>query len=164
MTIIKQTGTKYAATSDLNTTQIAALVRADIKAAVKSGALPKASYSVRTSRYSMGSSITVGVSGLGFATRTTREYVVPAINSWSHDARTLRSNVDAILASYNDAEWDSEPTDYSRTRFHADVNVESTYDDADPVLVARSQEVAAKMWPAPKCVAATGWDDAAEIS
>lgn len=55
-------GAKY--DKNLSTTQIAALVREEIKAAVKAGTLPAGKYSVRSQSYSGGSSIDVRISGL----------------------------------------------------------------------------------------------------
>ena len=51
-----------------DTAQIAARIRADIKAAVRAGDLPHAKYSVTTDKYSMGSSINVVASNLPFPT------------------------------------------------------------------------------------------------
>ena len=59
-----------------DTAQIAARIREDIKAAVKSGALPRAKYSVTTDKYSMGSSITVVASGLSFPVLNPDAFVV----------------------------------------------------------------------------------------
>jgi hypothetical protein len=60
----KTYGTKYEATKNLRRPEIAKLIREDIKAAVKSGELPKGKYSVRTESYSGGGSINVTFSAL----------------------------------------------------------------------------------------------------
>lgn len=52
-------GKKYEATKNLSRVEIAKLIRADIKAAVKVGRLPKAKYYVNTSSYSGGGSIDI---------------------------------------------------------------------------------------------------------
>jgi len=54
-------GAKYQETRDLNRTQIAALIRTDIKAAVADGRLPKGKYSVKTENWSMGGAIEVRI-------------------------------------------------------------------------------------------------------
>lgn len=55
-------GNKYEATKGMNRAQLAKLIREDIKAAVKAGALPKAKYSVRKRDFSGGGSIDINVS------------------------------------------------------------------------------------------------------
>jgi hypothetical protein len=57
-------GTKYVNGRDI--TEIAKLVRAEIKTAIKDGSLPEGlKASVRISRYSMGQSLDIGITSLG---------------------------------------------------------------------------------------------------
>lgn len=58
-TINQTTGSLYAETAEADITDIARLIRADIKAAIKAGDLPTGTYRARCERYSMGQSITV---------------------------------------------------------------------------------------------------------
>ncbi len=119
----------------LDTPQIAARIREDIKAAVQAGELPKAKYSVRTDTYSMGSSITVVASGLPFPVLNPDAFIVePGANWVTFDRSRFRSRftpaaqeVDRKLSAIVDAyHWDrSDPvTDYYNERFAKDVKVE----------------------------------------
>jgi hypothetical protein len=118
----------------LDTTQIAKQVREDIKAAVKAGELPKATYSVRTDKYSMGSSITIVASKLPFRTINADAYRVDPGATWvtfdsarhrsrfTPEAQAVERKLEAIVGAYH---WDrSDPsTDYYNERFHKDVRI-----------------------------------------
>ncbi len=131
-------GSKYAANKDLSTTEIAKLVRADIKAAVKSGKLPRAAkVSVKTDYYSMGSAIRVRVSGITPAFNPawlvwTKKNPHLSFHSTPEAARerysplvvTTMATVEKIVASYNYDNSDSM-TDYHDSNFHADVSFSS---------------------------------------
>jgi hypothetical protein len=119
----------------LDTTQIAARIREDIKAAVRSRALPKASYSVRSDKYSMGSSITVVASKLPFEVINPAAFIVERGANWvSFDRAHHRSRftpaaqdveraLNAIVEAYH---WDRSDsmTDYYNERFSKDVRIE----------------------------------------
>ena len=126
-------GSKYV--RGMNVTEIAKRIRADIKAAVASGALPKAKYSVRIERYSMGQSVTVKVSDVVIPNATclriyTEEFLRASVETphtfFPHDRMTtsacsfLRA-VKAIVNEYNEGESDSH-TDYYRSNFHSSVS------------------------------------------
>lgn len=127
-------GTKYAATKDLNRVEIAKLIRADIKAAVANGSLPKASYSVKTESYAGGGSINVRIANVekpGFvlanADRIRWDHEnphaglcgCPSEARWlySGDARELLRAVDAIMGAYNYDGSDIQ-SDYFNVRFY----------------------------------------------
>ncbi len=99
------TGSKFVAGRDI--TQIAKLIRADIKATVVSEIFANAKFSVKTSRYSMGQSITVTISGL----------------CRGPIANCVRELVQEIVDSYNDREtnWQS---DYCRQEFSGSVSMD----------------------------------------
>lgn len=106
-------GAKY--NRDLSTTEIAKLVRTDIKAAMKAGTLPKAKYSVRTEYYSGGSSLYVTISKveeprfflynparLEHEVRTPHATLGPdAQMLYSSVATALLKNVEALVNAYN---------------------------------------------------------------
>jgi hypothetical protein len=118
----------------LDTTQIAARIRDDINEAVRSGALPKAKYSVRTDKYSMGSSITVVASNLSFEVLNPDAFVVERGANWmtfdrahyhsrfTPEAEALEQKLNAIVDAYH---WDRSDsmTDYYNERFARHVEV-----------------------------------------
>lgn len=125
-------GSKYV--RGMNVAEIAKRIRADIKAAVATGALPKAKYSVRIERYSMGQSVNVKISDvvvpgavrLRLFTDAFLRASVETPNVFFGGARmsapavaTLRK-VEAIVAAYNEGETDFA-SDYCRTNFHASI-------------------------------------------
>ncbi len=117
-----------------DTAQIAKLIREDIKAAVKKGELPKATYSVRTDKYSMGSSIDVVVSKLPFpvinadAYRVDREATYATFDSsrfrsrFTPRAQEVERKLEAIVDAYH---WDRSDsmTDYHNERFSKDIRL-----------------------------------------
>ena len=133
-------GSKYEATRDLNSTEITARVRADIKAAQKAGRLPAGcKISCRKDSYSGGWAIRVHVETLPEGFRVTS----PAYASWlkqfgvnscrnvplawtdcmSEERKALIASLEAILAAYNRDNSDSM-VDYFDTRFHATVDLD----------------------------------------
>jgi hypothetical protein len=144
----------------LDTAEIAALIRQDIKEAVKRGQLPKAKYSVRTDRYSMGSSIDVVVSGLPFPVINPDAFIVQPGASWvTFDSSRYRSRftpaaqeverkLNAIIDAYH---WDKSDsmTDYYHERFARNVRLTEDAGDwkrmeAAKVAAARAAEDAAR--------------------
>lgn len=130
-------GDKYAATSGLDIAAIAKLVRAEIKAAVASGDLPKATYSVRISRYSGGQSMDVRVSGLPFSLVNLERFYVEegrveefrGVHYLSDAARDVESKLEAMVGAYNYNGSDSM-TDYFDVRFYGHVEIEGYSEDA----------------------------------
>jgi hypothetical protein len=118
----------------LNTTQLAARIRDDIKEAVRSGILPKAKYSVRTAKYSMGSSVTVVASNLPFEVLNPEAFVVERGANWmtfdrahhrsrfTPEAEALEQKLNAIVDAYHWNRSDSS-TDYYNERFARHVEV-----------------------------------------
>jgi len=144
----------------LGTTEIAALIRQDIKDAVTRGELPRAKYSVRTDKYSMGSSIDIVVSHLPFPVINPDAFIVQRGASWvSFDSSRHRSRftpaaleverkLNAIVDAYH---WDKSDsmTDYYNERFARSVRLTEDAGaykqmEATKVAEARAAEAAAK--------------------
>ena len=118
----------------LNTTQIAAAIRAEIAAAVQAGLIPKATYSVKTAKYSMGSSITVVATNLPFPVLNPEAFVVEPGARWMRfdrehyrtrftpRAEAVERSLNAIVDAYH---WDRSDlmTDYHNERFAKHVEV-----------------------------------------
>lgn len=116
----------------LDTVGIAKRIREDIASAVRSGELPKAKYSVRTDKYSMGSSITVEATRLPFPVLNAAAFHV--VGNWVEldrmhfssrftlEAQHLDRMLNRIVKAYH---WDrSDPmSDIYNERFHRDVRV-----------------------------------------
>ena len=129
----KTYGSKYAATKDLSRVAVAKLVRADIKALMKSGELPKGKYSVTCKSYAGGGSINATLSNLEVpasfnAARLVWDHEHPHAGHWDcpEEVRALYSpeveaalkTIESILASYNYDGSDSM-TDYFDVRFYS---------------------------------------------
>jgi hypothetical protein len=126
-------GNKVEETRSLNTTEIAKRFRQDVKAAKKAGKLPKTlKLSVRTSYFSMGSSIDVTIKHAGVAI-VTRDYIEEWARKGSRpfgydcrseyftdEAKAVKDTLEALLGSYN---WDGSETqvDYFDVRFYGHV-------------------------------------------
>lgn len=98
-------GVKYEATKDLDLAEIAKRVRADIKAAIVSGALPKGlKTSVRISRYSGGQSMTISVKGLPEGFKVYQPGYVRATKNFTDYGRRNESwyEGNGATAAYND--------------------------------------------------------------
>jgi hypothetical protein len=118
----------------LDTTAIAARIREDLKAAMRAGDLPKATYSVRTDKYSMGSSINVVVSKLPFEVINPDAFTVERGADWASFDRTrhqsrftpaaqeVERKVNAIVDAYH---WDRSDSmsDVYNERFARDVRI-----------------------------------------
>lgn len=154
-------GAKY--DEKLSTTEIAALVRGEIKAAVKSGKLPAAKYSVRTSYYSGGSSIRVQISDLakGGAAVFEPEYlargtdflmgpsVITADDRYVRPSRYLPwvndavEQVEEMLRAYNHDGSDTM-TDYFDVKFYAHVDVREPEPSTRPANDNRPATISAQ--------------------
>jgi hypothetical protein len=140
----------------LDTTAIAKRIREDIKAAIKARELPKAKYSVRTDKYSMGSSITVEASSLPFPVLNPDAYRVEPGAKWvtfdsanhrsrfTPKAQEVERKLSAIVNSYH---WDRSDsmTDLYNERFAKDVRLTENKGDwqkleAAKVAAARAAE------------------------
>lgn len=136
-------GNKYAATKDLRRPEIAKLIRADIKAAVKAGALPAAKYSVVCQSYSGGGSINVRIADVakpGFVLANEARLRWDAENPhgglcgcpseamWldSEEARAVKATVEKIMGAYNFDGSDSQ-TDYFHVRFYGHAEFDSRW-------------------------------------
>lgn len=146
-TSIKFQGTKYEATKDLPVKQLAALIRADVRAAVKDGRLPelnpsggKIKYSIRYRTASMSRAIDVEVSNWG-ETRQARAYVDrgngagfgpdwqtdpdtgEAFMSWMNPRTRKASRIlDELHGAYQQDRSDSM-TDYFHVRYYGHVQI-----------------------------------------
>ncbi len=117
-----------------DTAKIAAMIREDIKAAVGARELPRAKYSVATSKYSMGSSIDVVVSALPFPVFNDNAFVLEGSTArfdsarfrsrFTPDAEAVERKLEEIVSAYH---WDrSDPqSDYYNARFHKDIRLDS---------------------------------------
>lgn len=123
-------GSKYE--SGLRTVEIARRIRADIKAAVAEGTLPKARYSVRTGGGSVHSSIDVTIGGLPFALFVRDGWTVDAAGNaqwgdrpwWaarSPAAKAVEEQVEAIVNAYRRDDSDLM-TDCFNCNFYEHIN------------------------------------------
>ncbi len=153
-------GNKYAATKGLSRVEVAKLVRADIKAAIKSGELPTAKYSVTCESYSGGGSLNVCVSDVvkpGFVLMNAGRiqwdhenpngghYNCPSehLSLHSEEASKLLKCIESIVGAYNYDGSDIQ-TDYFNVRFYSSVKFawkwEATVRDAERALVVAALE------------------------
>jgi hypothetical protein len=129
----KFTGSKYKDTQGLDVKELAALVRADIKEAIKSNQLPKGKYSVRIERYSGGRSINVSISDFEFPIIDREGYLAsktgydPRVSRYTRIATLALKAVDRILNQYNFDDSDSQ-TDYFHVRFYGDAKFDWKYE------------------------------------
>ena len=130
-------GAKY--NKELNTTQIAKAFREDVKAAKKSGELPKnLKLSVTTDYYSMGSSISVKVKEWGGDIYTTA-FLLAEKNDphryfegerWTGQAKALLKQLKGMLDAYNHDGSDMM-TDYYDVKFSGSVDFDWELEKAD---------------------------------
>lgn len=124
-------GTKYAATASLTHVQVAKLVRADIKAAVAAGELPRGKYSVTCESYSGGCSINAEVSKvegiavhnperLLFARESPHEFC--RLEPHSPEMAAALKRVESIIAAYN-FDGSNSMVDYFHVRFYSRVGL-----------------------------------------
>jgi hypothetical protein len=127
MTTTKSKGSKYEATRHLDTTAVAALVRAEVKALLRG--LPKGfKVSVRTSYASMMSAIDLRVTAVpaGFSVGVSEEQtddnrLEGLARPWlTRAAHALLGQLEDLVDAYNRVESDGQ-TDYYSTRFFASV-------------------------------------------
>jgi hypothetical protein len=135
----------------LDTVAIAKRVREDIAAAVRIGDLPKAKYSVRTDKYSMGSSITIEATRLPFPVLNRDAFHVVGnwveldrmhfSNRFTLEAQHVDRMLNRIVTAYH---WDrSDPmSDIYNERFHRDVRV--TPRDGEWEAIEREKLAAAR--------------------
>ena len=134
----KHTGSKY--NPDLTTTQIAQLVREDIKAAIRGGELPMATYSVRTSYYSMGSSLNVTVKDVPFNVlneeRVLKENHLPECFNQKHtpEAQKVLDQIRAILDLHNRKNIDSQRDVYN-VKFSGFVQFDSNIENEERAVI-----------------------------
>jgi hypothetical protein len=142
-------GSAYRATKGLDIAEIAKLARADIKAAIRRGKLPKGlKVSVRIERYSGGKSMDATIKAAPFqvvnAERVQFEREHPT--DWycrtrecpdllTEKAKQVEEAVKAILMAYNFDDSDSQ-TDYFHNRFYCTVDYCHGLLDAQRAAVA----------------------------
>jgi hypothetical protein len=107
----------------VDTTVIAKAIRADIKAAVKAGDIPGVKYSVRTSKFSGGSSIDVEIIGLPNARVERAHPYGGTVFAYSDETSIVVDKVKAMVDAYNHDGSDSM-TDYFDVRFYGHVSVD----------------------------------------
>ena len=133
-------GSKYDATRDLDIKEIAKLVRADIKQAIKVGRLPKGTKtSVKIDRFSMGQALDITIKAIP-CTIYNPNYVKATANftdyhcdeaseirqnegQFSRDLQSAMKALESIGHAYNRSNNDSM-SDYSDNRFYLHVKVD----------------------------------------
>jgi hypothetical protein len=123
--ITRTAGRFYKETADLDLTEVAKLVRRDLRVAKDGGSrVPRdAKISVRISRYSMGQALIVRIT-LPRVTRHPVDGDRPDLDWVSTPEAVEVYDVAATIAgNYNRSESDVL-TDYSRSRFHLDLKVD----------------------------------------
>lgn len=140
----KTFGAKYEATKNLATVEIAKLIRADIKAAIEAGTLPRGKYSVRSSHGS-GRSIDVRIQNLEGVRLLSVEWVRWRAEHEDHEtppagfvrysavAQAAVDTLKAIHWSYNYDGSDSQ-TDYFNVRYYGDASIAWEYEKAQTDL------------------------------
>jgi putative endonuclease len=141
-----------------DTAEIAKRIRADIAEAVRTKKLPKGTYSVRTSKYSMGSSIDVIASKLPFPLLNPAAFHLEKGSgdvSFNRDsfstrytaqAESVLATLNAIVGAYH---WDRSDsmTDYYNERFGRDVKLD-TSKEWERINEAKRAEARAASTPA----------------
>ena len=121
----------------LSVVKVAALIRAEIKEAIKRRELPRARYTVRTSKYSMGCSIDVRATELPYPILNEEAFAWDGLNSivfnsrggqvsrLNSDAHKVELTLNAIVDRYH---WDKSDmmSDVHHVRFARDVSVTET--------------------------------------
>jgi hypothetical protein len=131
--ITRRRGSKY--TSGQDVAEIAKCIRADAKAATRTGELPEGlKLSVRVSRFSGGSSIDILVTaapGLLFRNLLSILEERAAMNAprqhprYTLEGRVVLASIEQIAQDYQRCESDTQ-TDYHNTNFFLDVNYDRT--------------------------------------
>ena len=121
-------GSKYAATADLHTTDVAKLIRADLRDAQKRGNLPTGiTFSVRAGR--SGGDVSVVIKGYTGPIENPKLKTDPSIRfktGWMDPkARKISEAVLAIVEAYN-FDGSDITTDYHNVRFSTEVGFAQT--------------------------------------
>lgn len=124
-------GERYEATRDERAVQIAARIRADIKAAIKAGELPRGIKArVRCSGSSLHDSIRVLIAmpvEIAAVENPEAEYgCMPGQRRLTVEAQRIRNRVRAIWAAYNYDNSDIQ-TDYFDVRYYGGVDIAGVY-------------------------------------
>jgi hypothetical protein len=119
-------GSRYR--SGLSTTEIAKLVRLDIKQAIKARTLPKGRYSVRSAYFANGSSITIRILDLALQVVSPQWAMVEVIDPgrnrepvYTPAAGEVLKTLEGLLAAYNYDGSDLN-TDYFHVNFYTSVD------------------------------------------
>lgn len=166
---MKTTGTKYEATKHLDTAGVTALIRADIKTAVKAGELPAGKYSVRAQTSTNSAMVVIRISGLAgevFDRNFLRDAEAHfeacrqsggAIYRHTAPIRAMLAKVKAMASAYNREDSDSQ-SDYYNDRFLLDVDVNADPDAAREAL-GHGTAAVATLPPEPKAlpIRPIGW-------
>ena len=128
-------GSEYERTKALSRTEIARLIRADIKAAIRAKELPKLKVSVRTRSYSGGGAIDVSVTGVpeGFKI-CNREHVAFEVENphacfprdlphYTDEAREVIAKLEAIRTKYGFSDCDGM-IDYFHVRYYGGTDID----------------------------------------
>lgn len=157
------TGSKYESTKSLRTKEISALIRADIKSAVKAGELPAGKYSVRTGgtwsartidvTFDLGNDFCLfSRANLEWREEHPHESCADAPANirerYSDECRKVESKIHEIVNQYNYDRSDLM-TDYFDCRFYAHVNPAREWAAArlaTETLIARSFVISRQMF------------------
>lgn len=137
---VRHQGKKYQ--SGMDVTEIAKGIRKDIQHEVHNGRLPRAKYTVRTSRYSMGRSVDVKISDIKIPGAKTLRLFNEARLRWdkehpyspmpypmtiySKQALDFLNAVEGIVDAYKKSETESQ-SDYYNTNFHSSVEFDGAW-------------------------------------
>ena len=129
---MKFVGSKYHATEGMDVAELAKLVRADIRTAIKNGELPRTArdYSVTIQRYSGGRSLNVTMKDadhLRVWTWTGYGWVY----GLTDEGKRIESVLTEIVQSYNYDDSDIM-TDYFHVRFYSHVKIDYDYSKVPP--------------------------------
>lgn len=154
-------GAKYESTRDMNRAELAKLIRADIKAAVVAGKLPKAKYSVTKKDFAGGGSINVSFSNVveaGFclfnlerlALDVSDPHTFTSMPRYSERATEITNVLEGIMGAYNFDGSDSQ-SDYFHVRFYGHAKVDWRWEAAERAAMiaglAAAQKAAPKATP-----------------
>lgn len=132
----------------MDTAEVAKRLRADIKAAQRAGSIPAGvKVSVRTSRFSMGSSVSLTVTACPFMVQT-REFLRHHATEphrfyegqrQTEAARALLAQLQEMGSEYRRDDSDTS-TDYFNCNFYLHV-------DFDGAITSEEHQIAAELWP-----------------
>lgn len=150
---MKFVGSRYNETANMDITEIAKILRSDIRAAIKSGEFPKGlKFSARIDRFSGGKSLHVYLSSLGDGgtilnparVKLDRDEPHHTYSPW--DAKPYTATASRVMAAIksmmNSFNYDDSDTmtDYFHVRFYGDVTIDWRAEDEEKKAILASNE------------------------